>query len=272
MRGLSAATAIMVVLLAASSARAAQCEPPAGFDAWLDTFKREAIAAGISQKTIASAFTGIAHDPKIIGYDRNQKVFRQTFEEFSGRMISLNRLQKGGKLLTQHAALLGRIEQEFGIQGPVLVAIWGLETDFGANTGNIPTVRALTTLAHDCRRTELFQGELMSALRIIDRGDLVPGEMRGAWAGELGQTQFLPTSYLKFAVDFDGNGKRDLIHSTPDVLASTANYLKGYGWKPGQPWGPDEPNFEALLGWNKSQIYSRTIAAYALRLGQKPAQ
>src|SRR4029078_4523448 len=117
------------------------------------------------------------------------------------------------------------------------------------------TIRALTTLAHDCRRTELFQGELMSALRIVDRGDLAPGEMRGAWAGELGQTQSLPTSYLKFAVDFDGNGKRDLIHSAPDVLASTANYLKGYGWKRAQPWGPDEPNFKALLGWNNTHIF-----------------
>lgn len=262
------AAAIALTLAGATSATAAQCDPPTGFDSWLDGFKREAIASGISQKTVAAAFTGIGHDPKIIGYDRNQKVFRQTFEEFSGRMISLNRLQKGGRLLTQHTALLSRIEQQFGVPGSVLVAIWGLETDFGANTGNIPTIRALATLAHDCRRTELFQGELMSALRIIDRGDLTPGEMRGAWAGELGQTQFLPTSYLKFAVDFDGNGKRDLIHSTADVLASTANYLKGYGWRAGQPWGQDEPNFEALLGWNKSQIYSRTIAAYALRLGQ----
>jgi lytic murein transglycosylase len=264
----AAAIALTVSLTGATPATAAQCDPPSGFDAWLDSFKREAAAAGISQKTMSSAFAGIVHDPKIIGYDRNQKVFRQSFEEFSGRMISLNRLQKGGNQLKQQAGLLARIEQQFGVPGPVLVAIWGLETDFGANTGNIPTIRALATLAHDCRRTELFQGELMSALRIIDRSDLVPGEMRGAWAGELGQTQFLPTSYLKFAVDFDGNGKRDLIHSTADVLASTANYLKGYGWKAGQPWGPDEPNFEALLGWNKSQIYSRTIAAFAQRLGQ----
>jgi lytic murein transglycosylase len=184
-------------------------------------------------------------------------------------MISLNRLQKGGIMLKQHATLLGNIEKQFGVPGPVLVAIWGLETDFGANTGKIPTIRALATLAHDCRRTDLFQGELTSALRIIDRGDLTPADMRGAWAGELGQTQFLPTSYLTYAVDFDGNGKRDLIGSVPDVLASTANYLKGYGWKAGEGWQPDQPNFQALLGWNKSQIYSRTIAAYAQRLTDK---
>jgi lytic murein transglycosylase len=269
MRGVLTAAIALIAALAGAPALAAQCEPPTGFETWLETFKREAATAGVSQRAIAAAFAGIVHDPKIIGYDRNQKVFRQTFEEFSGRMISLNRLQKGGNLLKQHAPLLGNIEKQFGVPGSVVVAIWGLETDFGANTGKIPTIRALATLAHDCRRTELFQGELMSALRIIDRGDLNPADMRGAWAGELGQTQFLPTSYLKFAVDFDGNGKRDLIGSVPDVLASTANYLKGYGWKAGEGWQPDQPNFEALLGWNKSQIYSRTIAAYAQRLADK---
>ena len=162
--------------------------------------------------------------------------------------------------------MLSRIEQEFGVPGAVVVAIWGLETDFGANIGKIPTIRALATLAYDCRRTELFQGELLAALRIIDRGDLVPTEMRGAWAGELGQTQFLPTSYLRFGVDYDGDGRRDLLRSAPDVLASTANYLKGYGWKPRQPWTPGGPNFDVLLAWNKSQVYSRTVAAFAARL------
>jgi lytic murein transglycosylase len=265
---IAAAIALLTSLSGVGPAVATQCDPPGGFEAWLDTFKRDALAAGISQKAVSTALANVAHDPKILGYDRNQKAFRLTFEEFSSNRINLHRLQKGGNLLKQNATLLARIEEQFAVPGPVLVAIWGLETDFGANTGNIPTIRALATLAHDCRRTELFQGELLSALRIVDRGDLAPAEMRGAWAGELGQTQFLPTSYLKFAVDFDGNGKRDLIASVPDVLASTANYLKGYGWKAGQPWGLDEPNFEALLGWNKSQIYSRTIALYAQRLGQ----
>ena len=257
---------LMLSLASAAPALAVECEPPGGFDVWLDGFKREAATAGISQKTLASAFSGVAQDQKVLGYDRNQKHFQQTFEEFSGRMISANRLTKGAAMLKQYAPTLARIEGEFGVQGPVLVAIWGLETDFGANIGNIPTIRALATLAHDCRRTELFQGELMNALRIIDRGDLTAAEMKGAWAGELGQTQFLPTSYIKYAVDYDGNGKRDLLHSPADVLASTANYLKGYGWKPGQPWGPDEPNYQALLGWNKAQIYSKTVAAYATRL------
>jgi lytic murein transglycosylase len=162
--------------------------------------------------------------------------------------------------------VLRRIEQQYGVPGPVVVAIWGLESGFGAVTGNLATVRSLATLAHDCRRSEKFTEELMAALKIIDRGDLSPGEMRGAWAGELGQTQFLPSSYLKFAVDYDGNGKRDLIRSVPDVLASTANYLRGYGWRKGQPWGEGSANFQVLLEWNKSQVYSQTVAYFASRL------
>ena len=136
-----------------------------------------------------------------------------------------------------------RIEQSYGVPGEVLVAIWGLETDFGVNIGKFPTIRSLATLAYDCRRAETFRGELMDALRIIERGDLAPSEMRGAWAGEIGQTQFMPSSYIKYAVDFDGNGRRDLLHSAPDVLASTANYLASYGWQRGKDWEPGSAEF-----------------------------
>jgi len=132
--------------------------------------------------------------------------------------------------------------------------------------GKQPALRALATLAYDCRRSERFTAELIDALKIIDRGDLSPAEMKGAWAGELGQTQFLPSSYVKFAVDFDGNGKRDLIRSVPDVLASTANYLRGYGWKADQPFGEGTANFEVLKEWNKSAVYQKTIAVFAQRL------
>ena len=149
----------------------------------------------------------------------------------------------------------------------IVVAIWGLETDFGVVQGKQPAIRALATLAHDCRRTEMFQAELTDVLRIIDRGDLSAGDMRGAWAGELGQTQFLPSSYVKFAMDFDGDRKRDLIRSVPDVLASTANYLRGYGWKRGGVWTEGTENFEVLRQWNKSSVYQKTIAAFATRLG-----
>src|SRR5947199_8772855 len=126
-------------------------------------------------------------------------------------------------MLKRYGSILEQIEEHFGVPGPVLVAIWGLETDFGVNQGRFSTIRSLATLAYDCRRAEKFRAELLDALRIADRGDMSANEMRGAWAGELGQTQFLPSSYMKFAVDFDGNGHRDLIHSSPDALASTAN-------------------------------------------------
>jgi lytic murein transglycosylase len=162
--------------------------------------------------------------------------------------------------------LLQRIEQQFGVPGAVVIAIWALETDFGVVMGKQNALRSLATLAHDCRRTERFQNELLDALRIIDRGDLTAAEMRGAWAGELGQTQFLASSYLKFAVDFDGNGKRDLIRSVPDVLASTANYLRGYGWQRGQPFGEGTANYAVLKEWNKSGVYQKTISVFASRL------
>jgi membrane-bound lytic murein transglycosylase B len=148
------------------------------------------------------------------------------------------------------------------------VAIWGLETDFGAVRGNLPVIRSVATLAFDCRRTEFFQGHLFDALRIVDRGHLTPAEMRGAWAGEMGQTQFMPSSYVKYAVDFDGDGRADLLRSPADVLASTANYLKGHGWVRGGDWQPGSQNFEAIRAWNKSQVYARTIALFASRLAE----
>jgi lytic murein transglycosylase len=235
------------------------------FGSWLQGVRQEAAAQGISQRTIQSALAGVTYDPNVIAHDRGQGVFRQSFEEFSGRMVP-PRLARAERLLHQYAPIFSRIEQQYGVPGPVIVAIWGLETDFGANSGNFPTIRSLATLAFDCRRPDKFRGELLAALQIVDRGDMSAAQMHGAWAGEIGQTQFLPSSYLKFAVDFDGDGHRDLIHSVPDVLASTANYLKGYGWKRGQPWGEGTDNFQVLLQWNSSQVYTKTVAYFAERL------
>lgn len=246
-------------------ARAATCEDPRGFDAWLADFKQEAGAKGISATTLAALDT-VTFDPGIIAKDRGQKVFRQSFEQFSARMVNASRLKRGVLMMKQHASLLSRIEQAYGVPGAVLVAIWGLETDFGAYLGNTPTLRALATLAFDCRRTDMFQAELTDALRIVQRGDLVPSAMRGAWAGEIGQTQFMPSSYLKYAVDFDGNEKRDLIHNVPDVLASTANYLKSYGWQRGAGWDMGSANFDVIKQWNKADVYARTIAFFASKL------
>ena len=236
------------------------------FNAWLTDLRREAASQGVSQRTIGSALDGLVADPNVLSRDRGQRVFSQSFEQFSGRMISADRMRRGAAMLTRYAATFAQIERRFGVPGPVLTAIWGLETDFGANQGRFSIIRSVATLAHDCRRPDKFRGELLDLLRIIDRGDMTPGELRGDWAGEIGQTQFLPSSYLRFAVDFDGNGKRDLIHSAPDALASTANYLKSYGWRRGEPWSEGTGNFSVLLEWNKARVYAKTIALFAERL------
>ena len=256
-----------LVIATVSAADAAACG--GNFDAWLADFKTEAAAKGIAQSAIATGLAGVTLDQSVLSRDRGQKVFQQSFEEFSGRMIP-PRLVPGSNKLKQYGSALSRIEQQYGVPGEVLVAIWGLETDYGANIGKFPTIRSLATLAYDCRRAELFRAELMDALRIVERGDLAPSEMRGAWAGEIGQTQFMPSSWIKFAVDFDGNGRRDLLHSPPDVLASTANYLASYGWQRGKDWEPGSANFAVIQQWNKSEVYAKTIAAFASQLARAP--
>jgi lytic murein transglycosylase len=239
------------------------------FDAWLADFKADAAAKGISQAAISAGLNGVTQDKGVLARDHSQAVFNQTFEQFSGRMVP-PRLLRGSNMLKQYGSVLVRIEQAYGVPGEVIVAIWGLETDFGANTGKFPTIRSLATLAYDCRRSDEFRAELMDALRIVERGDLSPQEMRGAWAGEIGQTQFMPSSYVKFAVDFDGNGRRDLLRSAPDVLASTANYLASHGWQRGKDWEPGSANFAAIQQWNKSEVYSKTIAYFASQLAHAP--
>jgi lytic murein transglycosylase len=255
--------------IAAAPSPATECQR-VGFDTWLEAFRQNAAAEGISQATIAAALNGVTPDPNVISRDRSQTVFQQTFEQFSTRMISPDRLRKGANMLKRYGSVLERIEGRFGVPAPVLVAIWGLETDFGVNQGRFSTIRSLATLAYDCRRPQTFRAELLEALRIIDRGDLGSSEMKGAWAGEIGQTQLLPSSYVKYAVDIDGNGHRDLIHSTPNALATTANYLKAHGWQRGQGWMPGAANFSVLQNWNASDVYTKTIAAFATRLAQEP--
>jgi lytic murein transglycosylase len=254
-----------IMLVSAAPTFAAQCNHKGGFDAFLADYKKEAAAQGISKRGLA-ALDGITIDDAVIAADRRQRVFDQSFEQFSGRMISKSRLAKGQKMMLMHASMLQRIEKQFGVPGAVLVAIWGLETDYGVVHGKRSVIRSVATLAYDCRRTEKFHAELTSALRIVDRGDMTSEQMVGEWAGEIGQTQFLPTSYDKYAVDFDGNGRRDLVGSVPDVLASTANYLKGHGWQRDRGWGPGESNFETIKAWNKAEVYAKTIALFAEKL------
>jgi lytic murein transglycosylase len=253
------------IVMLATPALSATCQNAGTFESWPAGFKREAAAAGISPRTIGAALAGVTYDPGVIKRDRSQRVFKQSFEQFSGRMVP-PRLKRAAGMMKQHQKLLSTIEKQFGVPGAVVIAIWGLESDFGANRGNLSTIRSLATLAYDCRRSAFFTNELMAALMVIERGDLSPAAMRGGWAGELGQTQFLPSSYYRFAVDFDGNGRRDLIGSVADVLASTANYLKGYGWQAGEPWGEGTANFAVIKQWNKSTVYSQTVAYFATRL------
>ncbi len=254
---------VCVALVAcATPALAAQCG--GDFNAFLDTFRGEAAAQGIPARALAT-LDGLTPNPQVISLDRRQGVFHQSFEQFATHRIA-ERLAKGQRMMQTHAATLRRIEQQFGVPGSVLIAIWGLDTDFGVDIGKTPVLRSLATLAHDCRRSAMFQGELLAALQIIARGDLSPAEMRGAWAGELGQAQFLPSNYIKFAVDFDGNGRRDLIHSVPDTLASIANLLKSFGWASGGGYRPGSANFAVLAAWTKSTVYQQTIAAFAERL------
>jgi lytic murein transglycosylase len=252
---------------AGASAQAATCRDPAGFEKWLGDIRREAIAQGISPRAVEVGLANVSYDPGTIRKDRGQGVFRQSFEQFSARMISPSRVNGGNARLRQYAGLLSRLESQYGVPGPVLIAIWGLETDFGAVRGsNLPIMSSVATLAFDCRRTERFTGELFAGLKIIDRGDLGASELRGGWAGEIGQTQFMLSSYLRYAIDGDGDGRRDLVRSAADVLASTANYLRGHGWQRGAGWEPGQPNFAVIREWNKSEVYSRTVAALATRL------
>ncbi len=257
------AAAAMMLATATNGALAARCgNTGAGFPAWLQDFKRQAVAAGMSQKTVNAALNGVTYDAGVIKLDRNQKHFSQSFETFYASRGAPLQGQVRSRY-QQNAPLLKKIEARFGVQGEVIVAIWGLETGFGANIGNKPSIRSLATLAYDCRRSAFFTNELMAALSIVQRGDMSPAQMVGAWAGELGQTQFLPSSYVKFAVDYDGNGHRDLIHSRADALASTANYLRSYGWKAGQSYQPGSANFAVLAQWNKAAVYQKTIAVLA---------
>ncbi len=260
---------LLVMFTSIAPATAAGCDNTAdGFTAWLDDFRQSAAAQGVSQRTLSSALDNVIYDRAIISRDRGQRVFHLSFEKFAARLVTPSRLSRGRDLLRRNAGLLREIENRYGVPGPVLVSIWGLETGFGADNGHVRTTQALATLAYDCRRAAKFTKELNDALTIIERGDMSAAQMLGDWAGEIGQTQFMPSSYLNYAVDFDGDGRRDLIHSSADALASTANYLKGKGWRPGAGWTEGEPNYAVFLEWNQAGVYAKTLAYFATRLAE----
>jgi lytic murein transglycosylase len=260
---------VALTAFGAASARAAQCgDSPEGFRPWLEEFKQVAINDGISPDVVDRALATASFDRSVLAHDHGQGSLQGNYAGFAARHITPARIKRGKTMLLAYAEPLERIEQRFGVPGPVLVAIWGLETDFGSGLGAYPTFSALATLAYDCRRGNLYRAELVDALMIVQRGLLSPGQMRGAWAGELGQTQFMPSAYLKYGVSANGGRGGDLIGNSADALASTANFLQGHGWQRGGRWDEGQPNFAALLEWNSAPIYAKTIAEFANRLAE----
>jgi lytic murein transglycosylase len=265
----AAGFALATAMLAhAAPAFAAQCG--GSYEGFLAQMQRDAQAAGVSQQTIATAFAGLSADQSVLAFDRRQHgmFHSKSFEDYARTRVVPARINRAKKLMAQHADLLSRIERQFGVPRELIMAIWTLETDNGTgDMGKLPVIRTLSTLAWDCRRTDLFQNELIAALKIAQRGDLPLGDMVGAYAGEIGQTQFLPSSYIKYGVDYDGDHRVDLRHSVPDVLASTANLLHTNGWQAGQPYHEGTANFEAMREWNHSEIYRKTLVLFAEQLG-----
>ena len=254
--------AVAAVTLNLSPAQAIECGKSAeGFEAWLKSFRQVAILDGVSPGAVDAALGGVGYSAAVKGHDHGAASFGHNFEGFAASHITAGGIARGRAMLKRYSAPLATIEQRFGVPAPVLVAIWGLETGFGADNGSYPTYAALATLAWDCRRAERFRAELIDALMLIDRGVVPnPREMRGAWAGEIGQTQLMPSAVLMFATTPDGSGAPDLIHNSADALASTANFLKSHGWQAGAGWNEGEPNFAAIEAWNAAQVYQKAIA------------
>src|SRR5262245_13021964 len=245
--------AALLALAPKAAVAQANCTNTGNFERWLADFKREAVAKGISQSALAAAAPYMVLDQRIIGIDRGQRFFAQTFLEMSDKMLAGGRLTGGAAKIKQNQALFAREDKDFGVPAPVITAFWGLESDFGVGQGKDQAIKSLTTLAYDCRRPDMFRGHLFDALRIIERGDLPAEEMIGSWAGELGQTQFMPSEYMAHAVDYDGDGKRNLIRSVPDVIGSTGKYLVHLGWQRGQPW-LQEVRVPTNLPWKEADL------------------
>jgi lytic murein transglycosylase len=270
MRKSALMAAVLLSAVVVGPALAASCHNTASYESWLEQFKRDAAAQGISPKVIAAASPSLTFDPAIIKRDHGQAVFQQTFIQFSDRMVGGARIPNGLAKIKQHARLFAEVEKKYGVPAPVLTAFWGLESDFGANFGNYKILSALATLAYDCRRPEFFRTQLFDALRIVERGDQRVDEMIGDWAGEFGGLQFTASDYLKQAVDFDGDGRRDLTHSIPDTIASGANFLVSLGWRRGEPW-LQEVRVPENLPWQEADLTITHPRSQWVAWGVKPA-
>lgn len=253
--------------------------PDAGYDAWVAGFRERATARGISETTYASAFRSAGFLPGAVTRDRNQPESSRTLEDYLSIAVSDERVAKGRQAYSNNARVLNQLESRYGVDASTITAIWGLESFYGERRGDVSVVSATSTLAYEGRRASFFEQQLVAALRILQNGDTTPERMTGSWAGAMGHTQFIPTSYLAYAVDFDGDGRRDIWSDDPgDALASTAAYLSRSGWTPGLPWGaevgagappgdviqpqPGGPrfvvtsNFRAIKRYNNSDLYA----------------
>lgn len=232
----------------------ANCRNSGNFPAWLAAFRKEAAASGVSARTLSAVVDGMTLDQSVINRDRGgQKVFTQSFIDFSNKLANPGRYKSSVFKLNKHKAIFQKAEAEFGVPGPVITAFWALESDFGTGMGNLPILRSLATLAYDCRRGDMFRGEFMAALKLIDRGDMSPAEMVGSWAGEIGQTQFLPGHVLNYAIDYDGDGRRDLFRNNADIIGTTANFIRDLGWRRGEPW-LQEVKLTKALPWEEADL------------------
>ncbi|MAZ75942.1 MAG: lytic transglycosylase [Micavibrio sp.] len=208
-----------------------------GFNSWLESAKNKARAQGISEKTINAALNDIQPIQKVIDLDKKQPEWKKTFVQYREMIVNQNRINKGRRLIRENLSALNAVEAKYGVPKQFIVALWGIETNFGSNTGGFKVVPALATLAWEGRRAEFFTKELMNALKIIDAGHISAANMKGSWAGAMGQNQFMPSSFNAYAVDHNGDGKRDIWKTKVDIFASSANYLKKNGWKTGERWG-----------------------------------
>ncbi|RXF75101.1 lytic murein transglycosylase [Hansschlegelia zhihuaiae] len=260
-----AATVVGLGALWSGAASAASCgNDGAGFSAWVPEFQAEAQSRGISARVAQAALSGVAYDRGLIAYDRTQRPFKLSLEQFIAKRAPASLITQAKSRWAKNRAVFDRVEQRYGVEAPVILAIWGMETAFGAIQGKKNVFNGLATLAYDCRRTEMFQGELLAAMQLVDRGDLTMAEMRGAEHGEIGQAQFLPTSYIKYAVDGDGDGRSDMVRSSADTIASIANYLRSNGWQRGGGFDQYGP----LAEWNRASVYQKAIAYAANKIAE----
>jgi lytic murein transglycosylase len=229
------------------------CKTTWTFESWMRDFKREAAAEGISQRVIEQALAGMSPDQSVISRDRRQGFFAQSFLDFSAKLATPNRVTSGRAQIKRNQAAFDRATKQFGVHPAVITGFWALESDFGAGVGKLPIMRSLVTLAWDCRRGPMFRDELKAALQIIQRGDMTPTTMIGSWAGEIGQTQFLPTRYLEHAIDYDGDGLPDLFNNPTDIIGTTANYMSHLGWRANEPW-IEEVVVPGNLPWDQSDL------------------